>query len=382
MDCGPVSAMTPERRQAIIGEIAKHMTSGKHPAEIMETLTLSGMRPDEARQLVYEAGSRLAPVYRSNQPSQGDGPAPLVRSFITYIVVGLLLAIALGGGWHVISSSQPTAVTAQGSPQTVTKAQEVPVPGPSHTEPIWASGDGAQAGRNTYHHHLGRFRYGIIHHACDPSVPAGSDLRAMHQAQMIAMAEFAAGFNHNGIRIVTADGEQPARFQYICVLLHDVRRGGVYCGTITPAVAFFASSGALDEKRFEYQDIAVGTTGAIRYPIIERYDEKQARQTEASQRRISIEEARAIALPMIDDWLAHNGYDAHSGAFLRRDEKHGDQVHVFTVKGDMKALNEEGTIKLFTVEVDGKSGTADMLLDADCREFLRLLRAAGVVPEP
>lgn len=387
--------MTPDQRQAIIAQITTLMNSGKHPAEIVTILHGAGLPLAEVKQLVFEASAQVAPVYLSHQPPEEE-PIPLVRPLTKVLVACISLAI-FGGGWQFFQASKtPEPAQQEGPPQPEAQSATpaaIPVSAPALApQTLWAPDKTTQvrqAGRNTYDYHAGFFPYGIIRHECDPvaadSSGVSSDLNLMRRAQVVAQAEFINAYNNNQLRIVTAAGEQkPVSLQFICILLVNAQRGGVYCGALIPAGGFFnVHSNAFDEKRFEYQNLVAeaGPEGAKRYPIIDRHDALYTRRTEAIRQKISMEEARAIAHPMITDWLAQNGYDQQSETFIRRSEKMDPYGYLFTVEGDTMALKDEGTVTLFTVQVDGKSGKPDLRLRADCAEFLRLLRERGVVPK-
>ena len=389
--------MTPDKRNAIIAQIAKLMDSGKYPAEIVEILKDSGLSLEEAKELVFAASAQVAPAYHSRQQlEEAFDPASrtllicvAIIGFVTIVTISL---IRLSSPDSPLPDSSPTPIATE-QPQPATKTLIIPVTAPSqNSPPIWPSGSATQIpqpGRNTYDYQAGFFPYGIIRYQCPPGAPTGtSDAELVSAAQAVVRADFLNRFGAYGIRvhIAAADGgQQVADLQYFCVLLDNTERGGVYAGIIIPAGAFFyGGPQIIDAKKLVYRDLFVAATadGPRRYPIIEQYDAEYVRQEEAIRHRISVEEARAIALPRIHDWLTENGYDEQSETFLRRSEENDGNAYRFKVAGDTKTLNDALTRTLFTLEINSRSGAATLLLSADCAEFLRLLRERGLVPTP
>lgn len=391
--------MTPDKRNAIIAQIAKLMDSGKYPAEIVEILKESGLAQEEAKQLVFAASAQVAPAYHSRQQLE-EALDPASRTLLICVaIIGFVTILTIS----LIRSSSPDSPLPDSSltpiateqPQPPTKTFVIPAAAPTQdSPPVWPSGSATQIpqpGRNTYDYQAGFFPYGIIRYQCPPGAPTGtSDAELVGAAQVVAKAEFHYQLDAyaNGIlvSIATADGGQRVEtLRYICVLLNNTERGGVYAGIIIPASYFFyGGPQIIDAKNLVYKDlfVAANADGPRRYPISEQYDAEYIRKEEAIRHRISVEEARAIALPRIHDWLTENGYDEQSETFLRRSEEKDGDAYQFKVAGDMKTLNDAVTRTLFTLEINSRSGAATLLLSTDCAEFLRLLRERGLVPTP
>ena len=403
---GPLSIcqpMTPDKRNAIIAQIAKLMDSGKYPAEIVEILQGSGLSLEQAKELVFAASSQVAPAYHSRQQLE-EAFDPASRTLLICVaIIGFVTILTIS----LIRSSSPDSPLPDSSltpiateqPQPATKTLVIPAAAqPQKSTPVWPSDNTTQIpqpGRNTYDYQAGFFQYGIVRYECPPGAPTGtSDVELVGAAQVVAKAEFLKrlGPYSNGFRVLiaTADGGQRLEnLQYICVLLNNTERDGVYAGIIIPVGYFFYGGPQIipqiiDAKKILYKDlfIAANADGPRRYPIIEKYDAEYVRQEEAIRHRLSVEEARAIALPRIHDWLTENGYDEQSETFLRRSEENNGIAYQFKVAGDTKTLNDEVTRTLFTLEVNSRTGAATLLLSADCAEFLRLLRERGLVPTP
>ncbi|HYE06367.1 MAG TPA: hypothetical protein VEL07_12710 [Planctomycetota bacterium] len=373
--------MTPDK-QAIIAQIATLMQSGKFPAEIVEMLHGAGIPRDQAKQLVFEAGSRAEPYAI---PKRETGLPP--RSLAGLAIVSVALIIA-GVAWREQwSSSQPDAPAFDQAPPPEPSpvapqpaAAPVPVPLAEVADPIWTSGaDMAipQPGENAYDVQSGVASYGIVQHERDPVADEGvADLALMNRAQALTKAAFANGFRRNGVRIGIGAEPRATRFDHICVLLSDARRGGVYCGTVVSMGSFLGTTVVTnDERELAYEDLVrVMPDGSRIYPIIERHDAALVRRREqAAKPLLTIEEARAIAEPIIADWLKANGYEDQDAVFFRRNEvTFGQSIHV-EVEGLEKVGGISGT-PLFVVGVDRLSREAELWLKHDCAEFVRLLR--------
>jgi len=382
--------MTPDQRNTIIGQITQLLESGKYPAEIAEILHASGLDLPEAKHLVFEATSQVKPVYCSRTYLEGapDSAYSTIRKFVPIVCLLAILSLCLVR-WYTGHVPPAPVAPLQPGPSPADAAATVPDRAPSpNPAPVWASGKATQippVEHNTYDYYAGSFRYGIVRYECPPGGSTGNrDLQWMGKAQAIAKAKYGAGYSQNSIHIVSTGGrQQMAYLQYICILLSDTKRGGVYCGTILPVDGFFcAEVSIIDPKRIEYQEIfnESASAGPQRYPIIGRMETEHLRKQETRKRKTR-DEARAIVLPRIEDWLTQNGYDEQSKALIKVSEERFDGITCsFKVEGDARALKDEMGCTLFTVSVDCKSGKVSMQLHADCAEFLRVLRERALAP--
>ncbi len=89
---------------------------------------------------------------------------------------------------------------------------------------------------------------------------------------------------------------------------------------------------------------------------------------------LTMDEARAIAQPMIAEWLRANDYtEAEQARIERREIDFGKDI-CFFVEGETTSLGGKAPVRLLEVEVDQKSHEVELRLVHDCAEYLRLMR--------